>query len=314
MKGHQTLWPDHTRSIPCFILNSEFTSPATTEIESLIFLLEDPDEFVRESVRQRLQEIGEAAVPKLDQARSSTKDEQLRESITAVIYSITFEGFEQDFTTLMEQGIDTAEDLEEALLMFSRFDDPTLRTSALRRSLDEMADEIAPQIFAAVSERKKMLTLIQFVYGHKQFRGCESDYLNPKHSFMHTVLSERSGIPLSLAFVILLLARRLNLPFYGINMPLHFLVKYVTADNEHILIDPFNNGGILSRAQCEAFLKKSGIKAYDQHFEATPPMAMFTRFLRNLMNGYQQKQQPGKVEDLGRLLSIVEGMNGNPAG
>ena len=274
----------------CFILTTDSSSPTASEIESLIFLLDDPDVYIRESVQERLQAIGEAAVPQLDQARSQTQDEQLRENITSVIYDITFDGFEQDFITLIEEGMDSVEQLETGVLMLSRFDNPTLRLSGIKRGLDELANEIAPKIYEATSDRKKMLTLIQFIYGQKQFKGCESDYLNPKHSYMHSVLAERTGIPLSLAFVLLFTARRLDLPFYGVNMPLHFLVKYVTADNEHILIDPFNNGGILSRAQCEMFLKKSGIKVYSQHFEATPPLSMLIRFIRNLVNGYEQQQ------------------------
>lgn len=290
-------------------MSSDSPSAISSEIESLIFLLDDPDAYVKESVQERLHAIGEAAVPQLDQARSQTRDEQLRENITSVIYDITFDGFEQDFANFVEGGVHSVDELEEGILMLSRFADPTLRLSGMKRGLDELANEIAPKIYAATSDRKKMLTLIQFIYGQKQFRGCESDYLNPRHSYLHSVLADRTGIPLSLAFVILFVARRLDLPFYGVNMPLHFLVKYVTADNEHILIDPFNNGGILSRAQCEAFLKKSGIKAYSQHFEATPPLSMLTRFIRNLANGYEQKQEKEKVEDLSRLIQAIDGLN-----
>lgn len=275
----------------------------------MIFLLDDPDAYVRDSVQQRLKTLGEAAVPQLDQARSQTRNEQLREDITAVLYEITFEGFQQDFVNFVENGIDNTEDLETGILMLSRFDDPTLRLSGMKRGLDALANEIAPKVYAATSDRKKMLTLLQFIYGQQQFKGCESDYLNPKHSYLHSVLAARTGIPLSLAFVILFVARRLDLPFYGVNMPLHFLVKYVTADNEHILIDPFNNGGILSRAQCEAFLKKSGIKAYSQHFEATPPLAMLMRFIRNLINGYEQQQEQEKVEDLRQLIRTIDGLS-----
>jgi len=44
------------------------------EIESLMFLLEDPDPFVQEQVQLRLMELGDRAVPLLDQIRVQTKD------------------------------------------------------------------------------------------------------------------------------------------------------------------------------------------------------------------------------------------------
>ncbi len=44
------------------------------EIESLMFLMEDPDPFVQEQVQLRFKELGDRAVPLLDQIRVQTKD------------------------------------------------------------------------------------------------------------------------------------------------------------------------------------------------------------------------------------------------
>ena len=46
------------------------------EIESLMFLLEDPDPFVQEQVQLRFMELGDRAVPLLDQIRVQTKDKE----------------------------------------------------------------------------------------------------------------------------------------------------------------------------------------------------------------------------------------------
>ncbi len=276
------------------------------EIASLIYLLDDPEPYVRSSVMNRFEEIGESAVPQLDQVKSRTKDPDLKEALSEAIQRITFDSFQQDVVTLAEDGIFSLEDLEDAVFTFSRFDNPTIRTRPFVQMLDQLADEAAPYIHKAESERKKMQALIGHLYTRQGFDGCQGDYLNPRNTYLHHVLNTRTGIPLSLAFIILFTGRRLQLPFHGVNMPLHFLVKFVTVNNEHLLIDPFNNGAVLSREQCNQFLRKSGIKVYDQYYESASPYSMFTRFLRNLINGHNELNENIKAERLGKLLSLLE--------
>jgi len=280
------------------------------EIESLVFLLDDPEPFVRTSVVSRLTAIGESAVPLLDQARSSTVDKNHKELITDVIRDITFDSFQQEVLEMAEDGIMNLEELEDAVFLFSRFDNPTIRTRPYVQHLDTLAEEASIQVHRADTDRQKMLMLIQHIYSKHQYEGCHSDYLNPRHSYLHHVINDQTGIPLSLAFIILFTARRLQLPFHGLNMPLHFLVKFTTSSGSDILIDPFNNGSIITREQCEQFLKKSRIKVREQFFDTASPYHMFTRFIRNLINGHQELGEKKKASQLSRILSVLESSRG----
>ncbi|MCH8566924.1 MAG: transglutaminase-like domain-containing protein [Balneolales bacterium] len=282
--------------------------PLNSEIESLIYLLEDPDDFIQEQVIQRLTQIGESAVPLLDQKRVTVRDADTRLIFDNLIHTITYHSFQQDVALIANDGIYTIEDLEDAVFLFSRFDNPTIRMQPFSVLLDQMADEIALKLRKAETDRKKMQIFLQYLYSQKQFEGCQNEYLHPHHSYIHHVLKNKKGIPLSLAFVILFLARRLHLPFFGINMPLHFLVKYVTVNNDHVLVDPFNNGSVLSREQCQLFLRKSGIKFYDQYFEVASPYAMFSRFVRNLINGYTEMGKQEKARQLQELFGQIESL------
>jgi regulator of sirC expression with transglutaminase-like and TPR domain len=286
--------------------------PDNSEIKSLVYLLEDPETHIRSAVINRLRDIGEQAVPLIDQARSRLPEGSLRELHTSVLRDITFGSFQQEVVELAESGIFTLEDLEDAVFMFSRFDNPTIRMRPYSELLDSMADEVFYRIHKADSDRKKMLALLQFVFSQYGFSGCGENYLDPRHSYLHHVLTERKGIPLSLSFVVLFLARRLQLPFTGVNMPLHFLLKFTTADNDQILIDPFNQGSIIKREQCNRFLKKNGIKAQDQYYDNAQPYAMFTRFVRNLINGHKEFDEPHKAAMLSKLLGLFETSSVNP--
>jgi regulator of sirC expression with transglutaminase-like and TPR domain len=276
-----------------------------SEIESLLFLLEDPDPFVRESVQKRFEDLGENCIPILDEMQSSLRNSNKKEVLQRMIRQITFTGLEQDFINVLEGGINSPMQLERALLVISRLDNPTLRTEIYSRALDRMADEIEHRILYSVDPKEQMKVLITYVFREKDFRGCSEDYLNPVHTYIHTVIDSRIGIPLTLSLIVIFLANRLQMPFYGVNMPLHFLLRYQN-ESESILIDPFNRGGIVSVDQCYSFLKNSGITPDHEHFRIASEHEMLTRFIRNLINGYDQKKEDLQKEDLNKLLGIVE--------
>lgn len=276
------------------------------EIESLLFLMDDPDEFIRETVNERLSQLGESSVPILDEFRSKSKDEHIKKVLGKLIHQITFDGFQQEFEVLLENGIYTLDDLEESVFLLSRLDDPTMRTRQYKVLLDAMAEELEPRIRRAGTMENKMHIVLHYLYVENAFVGCHTDYLNPKHSFLHHVITNKTGIPLSLAMVLLFLANRLRLPFYGVNMPLHFLVKFKSDNGKTMLIDPFNNGGILTKEQCILFLKKSGLKAIDAHFDSATEFEMLNRFIRNLINGFEQLNDTEKSKSLVRLLGLLE--------
>lgn len=279
------------------------------EISALIQLLDDPETSVQEAVRKRLTEIGEAAVPQLDAFRVSTSDGALKQNAEQIIRAVTIDSFQDEVAILAGEGIHTMEELEDAVFLFSRFLNPTLRIRPYSELLDKMADEAVSALRKAESSEAQMLAFIHFLFTEKGYKGCKNDYLNPRHSYLHTVLTGKEGIPLTLAFVLLFTARRLNLPFYGLNIPLHFLVKYVTPSNESIIIDPFNQGSILTREQCDNFLVKNGIRKFSEYYQTATPYSMFTRFVRNLINGHAESGEARSAKLLQQYLMMIEAAN-----
>src|SRR5690606_41083431 len=63
-----------------------------------------------------------------------------------------------------------------------------------------------------------------------------------------------SDLPITLSVIYLLIAKRLDLPISGVAVPGHFLVRY-DSPFETLWIDPFNEGAILSREDCEELLQ-----------------------------------------------------------
>lgn len=275
------------------------------EIESLIYLLEDPDPEVQSGVKDRFKELGEHAVPLLDQYKSESIRDSERQSINEIIHNITYGSLLEDFSALVESGIQGRRSLEEALFVIARFGNPTLRASEYKTKLDDLARQIGSDIAYTPSLNEKMRILLHFIFRELRFRGDSKNYHDPENAFLDRVIDRRKGLPIMLSVVVMGIARRLNLPFYGANMPIHFMLVYQTH-NQNILIDPFDGGTIVTYDQCYYFLKKNGIEPRAEHLERAEASEILARCIRNLMHSYAKNNQEEKVKDLKELLMILE--------
>ena len=274
------------------------------EVRALLALMDDPDPFVREKVEERLSGLDESSVPVLDEHREKMDDPELRSRLTELIHDLTFSSFEQEFVEYLEGGVHTLADLERGQLLLCRLDNPTLRTDLYRRQLDKMAARLGPSIHAGLSSGEQLQTFVSFFFEKEYFKGVETDYMNPDNSFLHKVLQRRRGIPISLSMVMLFVARRLEMPFYGVNMPMHFLLKYESG-NQSTLIDPFNRGRVVSIDQCSYFLRNHGIEPLPIHFQRAPVRDILARSVRNLAFSFEKENKPGRVDELKRLLLYI---------
>lgn len=279
--------------------------PSKTEIESLLFLLEDPDPFVKETVKNRLHELGEKAVPLLDEYRTEIQSREERERIKEVIHLLTFETLEADFVEVLEGGLKTRKSLEDAVFTLARFGNPTLRIRDYQKKLDHFAQMVEPQIKYKLDDRRKMKQLLKFIFENLNFRGDTDNYHNPENCFLDQVIDRRKGLPISLSLVVMFIARRLEMPFFGINMPIHFMLNYV-GDTEELLIDPYDNGAIVTYDQCYFFLKKNNLEPRPEHFQIATNLDIIIRCIRNLIHSYEKLNQTDRIEDLHQLLTLTE--------
>lgn len=275
------------------------------EIESLIYLLDDPDPEVQNGVKKRFRELGEHAVPLLDQFRSESVKGSEKEIINNIIYNITVGTVIEEFADIVEPGIHDRKQLEGALFTLCKFGNPTLRIEEYRKKLDNLTAQIGSDISYTPSVNEKMQIMLQYVFRDLRFRGDSSDYHNPDNAYLDRVIDRRKGLPILLSCIVMFMGRRLDLPFYGVNMPIHFMLMYKTHKQE-ILIDPFDGGTLVTYNQCCYFLKKNGINPKPEHLEKADEADILIRCIRNLIHSYAKKQDEKRVDDLRKLLHMAE--------
>ena len=150
------------------------------------------------------------------------KNQAERQVLDDVLLKLTFPSLETDFLNFIEGGIMSYTELEAAVLMLSRIDDPTLREELYIRKLDRLADEIRSEISYTLQPLRQLKLVMKHIYEQHGYTPAKQEYYKPTYAHLHRVLDGKSGIPLTLAFIALFTARRLELPLSGVNMPVHF--------------------------------------------------------------------------------------------
>ena len=156
------------------------------------------------------------------------------------------------------------DNLPECALHIARVAYPALDPAPCLRELAEIGAAARAHIELGVGgmppRRSRLRIVTNFLYGQLGFTGNQEDYEDPRNSLLNDVLVRRTGIPITLAVVLLDVARAAGLSVEGVNFPGHFLVRCLPdpddpSDRMPLLVDPFHGGAIVSDADCTRLLK-----------------------------------------------------------
>jgi regulator of sirC expression with transglutaminase-like and TPR domain len=215
-------------------------------------------------------------------------------------------GGEATFAAMLRED-DEALDVARAALAIAQSELPSIDSDAYVRQLDLMAERIAARVGPRATAQEKVLAINQHLFQDLGFRGNLEDYYDPQNSFLNRVLDRRLGIPITLSLVYIEVGRRLGLPIVGVGLPGHFVVKVADADGE-ILIDPFYQGVVLDRAECQRRLDAiygGKVTLTEPFLAAVGKRDVLARMLYNLKRIYlRNNDQRRAIDVLDKLLVL----------
>ena len=197
-------------------------------------------------------------------------------------------------------------DLARTALLIAATEYPSLNVERELYRIGLLADGVAHQIYDDPSPLYHLNTLSDYLFDELGFRGNYDDYYDPKNSFLNDVLEHRLGIPITLSLLYIEVGRSLGIPLQGVGMPGHFLVRHAEVDD--MFIDPYQNGILLTAAECEVKFTQLAHKrlAWDESYlDPISSREFVARMLRNLKSIYLQRRDYERVlSTIDRLLSI----------
>jgi regulator of sirC expression with transglutaminase-like and TPR domain len=198
------------------------------------------------------------------------------------------------FALLVQQ--DSSFPLFEAALAIEQDVDTHLDIIGTQAEIDQFAAKLKHRLHTDASHIQKLRTLNHYFYRELAFGGNVNNYYDPDNSYLHRVMQNRRGIPISLAVLYMELAQQIGLDVKGISFPGHFLMKLSVQSGE-IIIDPFN-GASLSREELEERLEpylsqqpETVVQPLSSYLRPAQPREILARMLRNLKALYTDQQR-----------------------
>ena len=121
---------------------------------------------------------------------------------------------------------------------------------------------------------------------------------------INIVLDSKKGNPISLCVIYILIAQKLEMPVYGVNLPNLFICTFKSPDLQ-FYINAFNRGLLFSRSDLENYISNLQISSRDIFFEPCTNLDIVKRALRNLIVSYEKIGDHYKVDEIKILLNEV---------
>lgn len=219
-------------------------------------------------------------------------------------------------TALENADTQASPDLSPGALAIAAVEYPRLNASVYLARLDAIAEAALERVNRDAGVEgplhARVEAINQCLFGMLGFRGNRDHYNDVRNSCLNQVIDRRTGIPITLAVVYLDVARRAGLAGDGISFPGHFLVRVrdgsLADRGAGLIVDPFNEGAILTEPDCRALLARHDASAAWSPDLLAPATRrqIFVRMLVNLKRLYVQGRSfPQALVVTDALLSLA---------
>jgi len=253
--------------------------------------------------------MGPEVIGRLETVWGQSFDVMLQTRIENLIHKIQFEDVLQELELWKLSG---SFDLLQGLIIVNKYQYPDVDEQKIINQIESIKRDAWLDMIYSMSAVEKVRLLNNILYNAHGFSGNTSNYHDPQNSYVGQVLETHKGNPILLACIYSIVAQKLDIPIYGVNLPKHFILAYTedhtpveNKDGILFYINAFNRGQIFGRHDVVAFLKQLNLAPNDDFVLPCTNVDIITRVLRNLVTSYSQAGNSAKTDEINRMLDLL---------
>lgn len=272
------------------------------QLDALVSLLDDPDLEVKNHVRDKITSLGAEIIPFLEQKWETSFNPEIQKEIEELVHDLQFSLVKNRFA----EWRDTEDrDLLTGLWILNTYQYPDLEFEKLNAEMHQIYFEVWTSFKNDLQPYDQVRIINNVLFNTLRFSGNTKNFHSPANSMLASVLDSKKGNPISLCAIYLLVAKKLGLPIYGVNLPNLFVLTYKSADI-NFYINAFNKGLTFSRKDILNYLEHLKIEPKEYFFEPCAHLDIILRSLRNLGNAFEKLGEANKVEEVKEMIAILE--------
>ncbi len=273
------------------------------EFKALVSLLEDEDSEVSKHVEDKIMSLGGSVIPFLEQQWESSFDTTIQRKIEDMIHTLQFDQLKNRLANWKDAG---ATSLLEGMWLISTYQYPDIELEELNQELEQIYYNIWTELKENLHPYDVVKIINHALFQKLKFRANTKNFHSPNNSFLKSVLESKKGNPISLSVVYMLIAEKLGLPVYGVNLPNLFIITYKTEELQ-FYINSFNRGLIFSKKDIDNFLSNLSLIPKTTYYQPCSNEEIVKRMLRNLIMAYEKLNEHDKAEEIKELLVQLSG-------
>lgn len=281
----------------------------SNKIKALISLLDDPEQEVWQTA---LKELSDIPYVQLDELNSYLEEivetPEQRNRLETSIYNIQCHHLGKQLVEWKKNG---GVNLLQAIALICQLKYPEVNEVYLNEKIEALRLDAWLEFHYDLTSFEKVKILNYILFQLHGFRGDEQNYLHHDNSFINKVLENKKGNPISLSIVYILVAQRLNVPVYGVNLPRHFIMAYVEDEESATLasfsdkqiisheangelrfyINAYNGGGVFNLQQLRTILREMELEERPEYINPCSNIDIVLRVLMNLYNSFSSQNR-----------------------
>lgn len=272
-----------------------------SELKALVSLLDDEDDQIVAHIEEKIRSLGKEVIPYLEQEWESTFNPGLQRKIEDLIHTLQFQVLKERLQAWYE---DPEQDLLTGLWLISTYQYPDIELAKLKQDLEQIYYEAWLEFRPDLHPFDQVKVINSVFFNKLKFGANTKNFHSPGNSLINIVLETRKGNPISLCVIYMLVAQKLKLPIYGVNLPNLFILTF-KDDKVQFYINAFNRGLIFSKQDIENYIHELRLAPQESFFQPCSSLEIVRRTLRNLVMSFDKMGEHAKAEEVKELLLIV---------
>jgi regulator of sirC expression with transglutaminase-like and TPR domain len=286
---------------------------SNSQIQALLHLLDDPDENVFSSVKNKIISFGKDIVPNLEGHWESTTDPALQKRIEDIIRIVNFQEVLDSFTVWScAQNPELFEGM--LILNYYRFANPNENNT--RKLMKTMYQSAWLEMNNYLAPMEQVNVLASIIYNMYKLQNHETNADNINYFFINHLLSTKNGNVHSLNAIYLILCNLLSIPIKPVQIPGQFMLAYVDTVYDYLSpkMEPIDkilfyidaaSGMVYTQSDVDAYLKKSNLPAQHSADQLVISTKQFMKtYLQQLLKCYETTDLINEKEK--ELLQLID--------
>ncbi|WP_192823390.1 transglutaminase-like domain-containing protein [Rufibacter sp. LB8] len=272
------------------------------ELKALISLLDDEDPDVVAHVHARIVDLGDTITPFLEEAWEESLDPEHQKKLEDLIHDLQFSALLRRLQEWKDEG---AQDLLHGMWLLSTYQYPDVTLEQIKQTIAELYYEAWVNVRPEMHPYDQVKALNHVLFKLHHFSANTKNFHAPGNSMINQVLESKRGNPLTLCVIYMVLAQKLGLPVYGVNLPNLFILTFKSELAPQFYINVYNRGLILTRADIDNYILQLNLNPVDIFYEPCEPIDIVRRALRNLALSYEKLNDPEKATEIAKMLDVI---------